>query len=273
MTGATPPPGGRRARRSLGQNFLVDGNLQRRIVEALGAGPDDEVLEIGPGRGALTLHLEGASRRLVLVELDDEFAAHWTATFEERPDVTVVHGDVLSVPLAEVVDDPSSLLVVGNIPYNITTPILFHLLERPRPARIVLMVQKEVGDRMVAAPGTGDYGALAVGVQSVAEVRRLFGVSRRAFRPVPGVDSVVLEIVPHAPPRLTEGDEHDLRVLTRALFQWRRKQLQKTLRDHPDLGVDRDRIGELERMLDLDLRRRPETVSPARLLELARAIR
>lgn len=273
MTGASPPPGGRRARRSLGQNFLVDGNLQRRIVEALGAGPDDEVLEIGPGRGALTLHLEGTSRRLVLVELDDEFAQHWTTTFAGRPEVTVVHGDVLSVPLAEVVDDLSSLLVVGNIPYNITTPILFHLLERPRPARIVLMVQKEVGERMVAAPGTGDYGALAVGVQSVAEVRRLFGVSRRAFRPVPGVDSVVLEIVPHAPPRLTEQDEHDLRVLTRAAFQWRRKQLQKTLRDHPDLGVDRDRIAELEQALDLDLRRRPETFAPERLLELARAIR
>ncbi|MEK9502124.1 16S rRNA (adenine(1518)-N(6)/adenine(1519)-N(6))-dimethyltransferase RsmA [Gaopeijia maritima] len=273
MTGATPPPGGRRARRSLGQNFLVDGNLQRRIVEALGAGPDDEVLEIGPGRGALTLHLEGTSRRLVLVELDDEFARHWSATFEGRPDVTVVHGDVLSVPLAEVVDDRSSLLVIGNIPYNITTPILFHLLERPRPARIVLMVQKEVGERMVAAPGAGDYGALAVGVQSVAEVRRLFGVSRRAFRPVPGVDSVVLEIVPHAPPRLTEEDEHDLRVLTRAAFQWRRKQLQKTLRDHPDLGVGRDRIGELEQTLGLDLRRRPETFAPERLLELARAIR
>lgn len=273
MTGTAPPPGGRRARRSLGQNFLVDPNLQRRIVDALGAGPDSEVLEIGPGRGALTLHLDGAARRLLLVELDNEFAAHWREAFEHRDDVVVVHDDVLAVDLTEVVDDPGALLVVGNIPYNITTPILFHLLKRPRPARIVLMVQKEVGERMVASPGSKAYGALAVGVQSVAEVRRLFGVSRRAFRPVPGVDSVVVEIVPHAPPRLTEDEERELRVLTRAAFQWRRKQLQKTLRDHPDLGLDPDRVAALESHLGIDLRRRPETFTPEGLLELARAIR
>lgn len=273
MSAAPRPPQGRRARRSLGQNFLIDPNLQRRIVDSLGAGPDDVVLEIGPGRGALTLHLEGATRRLVLVELDNDLAAHWERTFAERADVTVVHNDVLEVALGEITPDPSSLLVVGNIPYNITTPILFHLLQRPRPARIVLMVQKEVGDRMVADAGTSAYGALAVGVQSVADVRRLFGVSRRAFRPVPGVDSVVLEIVPHAPPRLSERDEGELRILTRALFQWRRKQLQKSLRDHPDLQLPRERVGEVGERLGLDLTRRPETCTPTQLLALARAIR
>lgn len=263
----------RRARRSLGQNFLVDPNLQRRIVDAVDAGPDDEVLEIGPGRGALTLHLEGRVGRLVLVELDDDLADHWAATFADRPDVEVVHGDVLEADLADLSPDPSSLRVVGNIPYNITTPILFHLLEQPRPARIVLMVQKEVGERIVAAPGTGAYGALAVGVRSVADARLLFAVSRKAFRPVPGVDSVVLEIVPHVPPRLDARDEADLRRLTRAAFQWRRKQMQKTLRDHPDLDLDRERVAAVGRSLGLDLRRRPETLSPDDLLALARAIR
>lgn len=262
-----------RARRSLGQNFLVDPNLQRRIVDAVGAGPHDEVLEIGPGRGALTLHLAGAVRRLVLVELDDDLAAHWARVFSHRPDVEVVHDDVLRVELSAVSADPGALKVVGNIPYNITTPILFHLLHRPRPARIVLMVQKEVGERIVAEPGTGAYGALAVGVQSVADARLLFKVGRKAFRPVPGVDSVVLEIVPHDPPRLDLRDEEDLRTLTRAAFQWRRKQLQKTLRDHPDLGLSRERVDEVEATLGLDLRRRPETLAPLDLLALARAIR
>jgi 16S rRNA (adenine1518-N6/adenine1519-N6)-dimethyltransferase len=262
-----------RARKSLGQNFLIDGNLQRRIVEALGAGPDDVVLEIGPGRGALTRHLDGVPRRLVLVELDDALAEHWTTHFRDRPDVQVLHRDILSVALDEITDDPPGLLVVGNIPYNITTPILFHLLERPRPARIVLMVQREVGERIVAAPGTAAYGALAVGVQSVADARLLFGVSRRAFRPVPSVESVVVEVVPHSPPRASAADERDLRVLTRALFQWRRKQLGKSLRDHPDLRVERSRLDAVAAALRLDLRRRPETLGPDELLALARAIR
>lgn len=273
MSGAPPPPAGRRPRRSLGQNFLVDPNLQRKIVAAVQAGPDDVVLEIGPGRGALTRHLEGVPRHLVLVELDDALAAHWQHAFRERSDVTVVHDDILAVNLAQVVRDPAALKVVGNIPYNITTPILFHLLGRPRPARIVIMVQKEVGDRIVAAPGGRDYGALAVGVQSVAAVRRLFDVSRRAFRPVPRVDSVVIEVVPHAPPVLSESDERGLRRLTRAAFQWRRKQLGRTLRDHPDLALPPPRIAAIADELALDLARRPETLSPAELLDLARAIR
>ncbi|MBT8405702.1 MAG: ribosomal RNA small subunit methyltransferase A [Gemmatimonadetes bacterium] len=262
-----------RARKSLGQNFLVDGNLQRRIVKALDAGPDDEVLEIGPGRGALTRHLDGVPRRLVVVELDDALADHWAVHFHDRPDVRVIHRDILSIPLTEITDAPERLLVVGNIPYNITTPILFHLLARPRPARIVLMVQREVGERIVAAPATGAYGALAVGVQSVADARLLFGVSRRAFRPVPAVESVVVEVVPHAPPRSSVDDERELRVLTRALFQWRRKQLGKSLRDHPDLRVERSRVERIAADLDLDLRRRPETLAPGELVALARAIR
>jgi 16S rRNA (adenine1518-N6/adenine1519-N6)-dimethyltransferase len=271
--GLEPPEGRLRARKSLGQNFLVDPNLQRRIVSTLGAGPDSEVLEIGPGRGALTRHLAGSVGRLILVELDNQLARHWQETAEGRSDLEVIHRDILDVALSELTETPGELLVVGNIPYNITTPILFHLLGRPRPERIVLMVQKEVGERMVAQPGTRAYGALAVGVQSVADVRLAFGVSRRVFRPVPRVDSVVIEIVPHAPARLSEVDEIDLRRLTRAAFQWRRKQLQKTLRDHGDLALGVDRVEALGAALGFDLRRRPETFSPGDLLAIARAIR
>jgi 16S rRNA (adenine1518-N6/adenine1519-N6)-dimethyltransferase len=139
----------RPAKRSLGQNFLVDRNLQRKIVAALGAPTSAEVLEIGPGRGALTDHLVGCVRRLVLVELDDDLARGLAERYDGRPDVRVVHADVLDVDLSEHCDDPSELVVVGNIPDNITTPIVFKLLERPRPREIVLMVQDDVADRLM----------------------------------------------------------------------------------------------------------------------------
>lgn len=260
-----------RAKRSLGQNFLVDAGVQRRIVESLGAGPEDEVLEIGPGQGALTRHLAGTVRRLVLVELDNDLAPRLRAEFAGDPSVEVVHADFLEVPLERVSADPGSLRVVGNIPYNITTPILFSLLERrPRPREIVLMVQREVADRIVAEPGSRAYGALAVGVQTVAQAERVLNVSRGSFRPVPDVESTVVRIVPHAPPRLTEEDEAQVRRLTRAAFGQRRKQFQRILRDA--YGLSPEAVEALGAELGMDLRDRPETFSPERFVELARAL-
>jgi len=259
-----------RAKRSLGQNFLVDGNVQRKIVRSLGAESGDAVVEIGPGPGALTDHLVGNVGRLVLIELDTALAEALRREHGERPGVEVWQEDVLEVDLPARVVEWDRAKVVGNIPYNITTPILFHLLRRPRPAEILLMVQREVADRIVAGAGGNGYGALSVGVQAVADPELLFGVPRRAFHPSPNVDSAIVRITPHAPPRLTEREEARLRRLTRAAFQWRRKQMQKTLRDHPDLGLPRevvDRIGE-----GTDLTRRPETFAPAELLELSREL-
>lgn len=258
-----------RPKRSLGQNFLVDPNLQRKIVGALAVEPGDEVLEVGPGRGALTRHLVEVADTLVLVELDDDLARELSEEHGHRPGVTVVHADVLEVDPAEHVRDPAALKVVGNVPYNITTPILFHLLERPRPREIVVMVQKEVGERIVAAPSTSDYGALSVGIQSVADAERLFDVGRRAFRPVPRVDSTVVRIRPFAPPPLDRDRERALRALTRAAFQWRRKQFQTTLRKHPRYALSRDEVEALEESTDFDLRRRPETFSPEGFVALA----
>jgi 16S rRNA (adenine1518-N6/adenine1519-N6)-dimethyltransferase len=259
-----------RAKRSLGQNFLVDGNLQRKIVSALGATQADHVVEIGPGPGALTGHLVEAVGHLTLIELDRELAAALEQRFGGRPDVTVLQRDVLEVDLPSEIPGWEGVKVVGNIPYNITTPILFHLLERPRPAEIVLMVQREVADRITARAGEGGYGALSVGVRSVADPEFMFGVPRRAFRPVPKVESAVVRIVPHAPPRHTELEEERLRRLTRASFQWRRKQLQKTLRDHPEIGLPREVVARLGERVDLT--RRPETFSPEELLALSREI-
>ena len=274
MSSREPSRPGRlpRAKKALGQNFLVDVNLQRKIVAALDASPDDEVLEIGPGPGALTHHLAGTVRRLVLVELDRDLAARLRADFADDPSVEVIERDFLEVPLEEVSADPARLKVIGNIPYNITTPILFSLLERrPRPRSIVLMVQREVADRMAEKEGTKTYGALAVGVQALADVSRVLNVSREAFRPVPDVMSSVVKIVPHFPPRLSVEEEEALRDLTRAAFQQRRKQFQRILRDAYRLSPEQ--VEEIGRSLGMDLQQRPETFSPERFIALARALR
>lgn len=263
-----------RAKKSLGQNFLVDQNIQRKIVEALEAGPADEVLEIGPGTGALTRHLAGAVRRLVAVELDDRLVDVLRQEFAGTPGFEVVHSDALKLDLAELVEDLPSLKVVGNIPYNITTPLIFWLLERDvRPERIVLMIQKEVADRILAAPGEKAYGALSVGVRAIADVERLFLVGRGAFRPIPEVDSAVIRITPHRPAPLTPAEEHDLRTLTRAAFAWRRKQLQRILRSAPGYGLDAGEVAAVGEATGLDLNARPETLSPEAFIRLARALR
>lgn len=261
-----------RAKKSLGQNFLVDGALQKKIVGALDLSSSDTVLEIGSGRGALTRHLIGRVGHLVLVELDDALAQALRGEWGSRPDVDVLHRDFLKLDWSTVVPDVSDLLVVGNIPYNITAPIIFKVLERPRPRDIVLMVQREVADRLVAEPGTKEYGALTVGVRCLASVKRILRVPRTAFRPVPGVDSAVVRITPFTPPPLSSDQERSLRVLTRAAFEWRRKQLQKILRDHEALRISRERLDALSRETGWDLTRRPETLSPDDFVRLSEFI-
>jgi len=266
------PAKSHRPKKSLGQNFLVDGNLQRKIVEAVAPDPQDEILEIGPGKGALTRHLMGRSRALFLVELDNDLAASWSKEAEGRPGIRVLHRDILDVDLLELTEAVAELKVVGNIPYNITTPILFHLLERPRPREILLMVQKEVADRILASPGTSAFGALSVGVRSIARVERVLKVPASAFRPVPAVDSVVIRVTPIRPHPLSGAEEVALRTLTRAAFQRRRKQFQSILRTHPELGLSKEGVAKLQEATGFDLSRRPETFSPADFIRLSRAL-
>jgi 16S rRNA (adenine1518-N6/adenine1519-N6)-dimethyltransferase len=267
------PAPSRRPKKSLGQNFLIDGNLQRKIIEALDPSAADEILEIGPGRGALTRHIAGVCRVLHLVELDRELAGDLQEEFRNVSGVRVMNRDILTVLSGELTDAPHRLKVVGNIPYNITTPILFHLLQRPRPLEILLMIQKEVGERVMAGPGTSTYGALTVGVQAVAAVERVLKVPATAFRPVPAVDSVVVRIRPFRPPPLTTEEEEELRFLTRIAFQRRRKQFQNILRNHPDTDLGHDEVRALEGKTGFDLSLRPESFSPGDFMELARALR
>ena len=262
-----------RAKRSLSQNFLVDPNLRRKLVDALGAGPDDTVLEIGPGHGELSERMVGEVSRLVLVEKDDRLVELLIERWGTRDDVFIVHADALKVDLSELVAGSSALRVISNVPYSITSPLLFRFLEiRPLPSRLVVLVQEEVGRRIVADPGTREYGALSVGVRARAEARLAFRVGRRAFRPVPAVDSVAVVIEPAA----DCPEEHELKALrdlTRVAFSRRRKQIRRILRDAPEYGLSAAAADAVLAEAGADPTARPETFDPGLFLRLAALLR
>lgn len=260
-----------RPKRALGQNFLVDPNIQRKLVRELDPRPADVVLEVGPGHGELSQYLVGRCRRLILVEKDRDLARALRARWGDRPDVNVVEGDALRIGLSEFVRDAAAVRVVSNVPYNITSPLVFTLLElEPAAGRIVLTVQREVAERIVAPPGIKAYGALSVGVQAIAVASLAFRVGRQAFRPVPAVDSAVVRLEPR--PDAADVDRVALRTLTRACFNRRRKQLQKTLRTAPELSVAGDVEAVLGR-LSIDPAVRPEMLDPPTFVRLAAALR
>jgi 16S rRNA (adenine1518-N6/adenine1519-N6)-dimethyltransferase len=262
-----------RAKKSLSQNFMVDPNLQRKVVEALQPQAGDRVVEIGSGTGALTRHLVDRVDHLTLVELDDELAAQLRDEFGERDDVEVVHADALDISIAQLADG-NAFKVIGNIPYAITTPLIFHILEeRHRPMLMVLTVQKEVAQRLVARPGVKDYSALTVGVQAVAEVESLFTISRHAFRPRPDVDSAVVRIEPISPPPLSVAEEQSFRRLTRAAFSRRRKQLQKVIRQAPEYELSAAELEALLSSLAIDPATRPDALPVADYVRLAGALK
>ena len=179
-------------RKSLGQHFLHDARALDRIVEALQLTGQETVLEIGPGRGALTDRLAGRCARLVLIEYDRALAALLRERYANDPHVEVVEADVLETDLGALARGP--YVLVGNVPYYITTPILFHALAAPRPLRAVYLVQREVADRLTAGPGSRDYGALTVNVQAVAHAEFVAPVPAGAFRPPPKVESAIVRI-------------------------------------------------------------------------------
>jgi len=220
---------GLRPRKRWGQHFLCDPAVAHRIVETADVGPRSVVLEIGPGLGALTDELAGRAGRLYLVEVDPGLAARLADRFRENPRVRVVEGDVLEVDLDHLVAEPS-VTVVGNLPYNIAVPILFRLRDlRSRLPRAVVMLQREVGERLVARPATADYGVTSVLIQVVADVRLAFRVSRRSFMPPPRVESAVIDVRWSTRPRVDVGDEEAFREVVRAAFGQRRKMLRNAL--------------------------------------------
>ena len=273
MTDHTRPPrrdhgGFPPTRKSLGQHFLTDRRILGRIADALHLAGHETVLEIGPGRGALTDILVERAGRLIAIEYDRALAELLRQRYARRNNVLIAEADVLSVSLGELAAGP--FVLVGNVPYYITTPILFHALVPPRAERSVYLVQREVADRLCAAPGTKEYGALTVNVAAVAKAETLFTVPASAFAPPPKVESAVVRITPLSQPLLLPGEERPFRLLVQGAFSMRRKQMRRVIRSLRALDVARaEAVLEQAR---IDPAVRPETLSPAQFAALLRAL-
>ena len=254
-----PPP---RAKRSLGQNFLVDRRVLARVVDGAELSPADQVLEIGPGRGILTERLAETAGRVVAVELDDVLAARLTDRFADRPNVRIVLGDARTVDVGELLDTRAGYKLVANLPYYAATPIVRRFLEMDGgPSLMVVMVQREVARSMSAAPG--GMSLLSVATQLYGRPRVVASVPPRAFRPAPNVTSAIVRIDVYERPALRLRSERDFFDLVRAGFSARRKQLRNALSQ--GLSLPPSQVEELLSRAGIDPKRRAETLDLGRV--------
>jgi 16S rRNA (adenine1518-N6/adenine1519-N6)-dimethyltransferase len=251
----------------LGQNFLIDPNIVRKIVALAELTPNDHVLEIGPGRGILTEALSRTAGHVTAIEVDPRLHAYLKTKQAELPNVELVCDDALAYPVENL---PMETVVVANLPYYISTPLLFRLLDqRGRFPRMVLMLQDEVADRLVAQPGGSDYGVLSVMAQYAADISKAFKVSAQCFRPRPEVASAVVLLRAKKRTRLSQQEEVAFRALVKAAFAHRRKTLVNSLRDE---GYELHPVIETLQRLEIALARRAETLSVDDFLRLALAL-
>ncbi len=252
------------SRKRFGQHFLHNRNVIGRIVAALAPRPDDHIVEIGPGKGALTRVLATSLAHFDAIELDRDLLAHLQSVIS--PDKLRLHNaDALRFDFCQLMQEGRKLRLVGNLPYNISTPLLFHLLDQSGCIEDMLfMLQKEVVQRLAAAPGGKDYGRLSVMIQYRCRVEKLFEVAPGAFTPPPKVDSTVVRLVPHATPPVAVRDEARFSQVVRAAFASRRKTLRNNLKG----------LLSAEQLLALgiDPVRRAETLTLAEFATLSNAV-
>ncbi len=245
-----------RPRKRFGQHFLHDPGVLARLVEAIAPAPGETIVEIGPGEGALTRHLIERAGRIEAIEIDRDLAARLAAMFP--PQRLVVHcADALEFDFARL---PGALRLVGNLPYNISTPLLFRLAQHAARVRDMhFMLQREVVERMVASPSTPEYGRLSVMLQTRFRMRKLFRVAPGAFRPPPRVESAVVRLAPLAAGEQVPFDESVLAALVTRAFTARRK----TLRNALGLAAGDYAV------LAIDPGLRPENLSPADYIRIS----
>ncbi len=250
------------ARKRFGQHFLEDAEVVERLLRAIDPRPADRLVEIGPGHGALTYPLLERVGRLAAIELDRDLLPLLRAGASVRGELELFNADVLEFDFDALGTMP--LRIVGNLPYNISTPLLFRLLESlPRIEDMHFMLQKEVAERLVAAPGSGSYGRLSVMLQQRCDCHYLFEVAPRSFRPPPKVDSAVVRLQPLPQPRFDPGDAEQFARVVQAAFGQRRKTIGNSLK--PLLG--RERIA----ACGIDPGLRAENLSVADFARLSRA--
>lgn len=233
--------------KKFGQNFLIDGHVLEKIINAAGVGKEDMVLEIGPGIGTMTQYLAENAGKVVAVEIDKNLIPILQETLSGYENVTVINENILKVDikaLAEEYNQGRPIKVVANLPYYITTPIIMGLFESGVPIdNITVMVQKEVADRMQSGPGTKDYGALSLAVQYYAKPYIVANVPPNCFIPRPNVGSAVIRLTRHEEPPVKVTDPALMFELIRASFNQRRKTLQNGLNNGQNLNFTKEQIG------------------------------
>ena len=247
-----------RAKKSLGQNFLVDSRIRTKIVDAADISSDDTIVEVGPGRGFLTRALAERAGRVVAVELDDGLVPRLRETFADSHNVEIVHGDARDIDIDSLVGAAADYKVVANLPYYAATPIVRRFLESThKPKTLVVMVQREVGQEMTACPGK--MGILSVATQVYGKPRIVTFVPPRAFRPSPNVTSAVVRIDTYAEPAVAFESAERFFTLVRAGFSARRKQIHNSLRN--GLEGDPDAVLTMLESAGISPARRAQTLS------------
>jgi len=264
-------------KKSLGQNFINDPGIISAVADASGMTDRDYVVEIGPGLGTFTEEFASRAKKLVAVELDDRLIPILRAKFLTMGNVEIVHEDILKFDfgpiLEEAKQDNANLIICGNIPYYITTPIFLGILEKKVPAKnITAMVQKEVADRIVSNPGTKDYGVLSISLQYYCNCSKVLDVSREYFSPPPKVDSavLVLEFKDRSNWPLTDKEESVFFSLVKTAFMQRRKTLLNSLegfRSH-----NKDELRAIFEKIGIESTRRPETLTVEQFIALSKEI-
>ncbi|WP_017729522.1 16S rRNA (adenine(1518)-N(6)/adenine(1519)-N(6))-dimethyltransferase RsmA [Halalkalibacterium ligniniphilum] len=253
-------------KKSLGQNFLIDTNVLRNIVDVAELSPESGAIEIGPGIGALTEQLAKQVKKVVAFEIDQRLLPVLADTLSPYPHATIVHSDVLKADVRQVMsqyfEDGQDVMVVANLPYYVTTPILMKLLEERLPIRgIVVMIQAEVAERIAAKPGTKEYGSLSIAAQYYAKAEKVLTVPKTVFVPQPNVDSAVLKLTLREEPPVKVRNERYFFEIIRASFANRRKTLLNNL-IHNLMGKDNKAVVEAAlEQAGIDPNRRGETLT------------
>lgn len=255
-----------RPKKSLGQNFLIDENIARKIVASLNLTASDYVFEIGSGTGILTKYLVQHAAKVIAVEIDNHLATQLQEKFSTATNLVLLQGDILKLRFDDILSRARRWKAVANLPYHITSPVLFKLIDqRYFFESATLMVQKEVAQRMVAKASTKVYGILSVFSQYYAETKILFDVSKHVFFPKPEVTSAVVRLDFNQPDLLDEHEAPIFRQIVRGAFNQRRKMLRNSLLAISDIEIDLNKI-------DFDLTQRPEQLSVSDFVELTKRI-
>ena len=260
--------------KSLGQNFIINDYIIDEIIRRGDITEKDSILEIGPGIGVLTQALADTAHQVVAVELDNTLIPILNETLDEYDNVEIIHNDILKIDINKIIENKMErpTKVVANLPYYITTPIIMKLIEEPSDIKeIIVMVQKEVAERMVSAPGSKDYGSLSVAVQYYCDAMIILDVPRDNFMPAPNVDSAVIRLIIRDTPAVEVIDHDFFFKIIKGAFALRRKTLVNSL-SKSAIGIDKNLLKEILNDMNIDLRIRGEKLDINDFADLANRI-